>query len=213
MNRTNPWSAAAHGALTGDLVALTPLTAGDVGALEAAADDPAVWRWLPTAFDAPGAVGAWVEERLAEQATGAARTWVTRRAADGEALGSTSFLAIAPAHRRLEIGWTWLSPRAQRTGMNVEAKRLQLALAFDVLGCNRVEFKTDAENEKSRAALTGIGARFEGIHRAHMVMRDGRLRDTAWYSILSGEWPEVRERLDARLARNRHMTRSADRPA
>ncbi len=118
---------------------------------------------------------------------------------DGRVLGSTRYLALRPEHLSVEIGWTWLHPDAWQTGANVEAKLLMLGHAFDVWGCRRLELKTDALNERSRAAIEALGASFEGIHRRHQLVRDGENRDTAWYSILDDEWPSVRERLAARL--------------
>ena len=108
---------------------------------------------------------------------------------------------VRPEHDGLEIGWTWLHPSAWRTGANVEAKLLMLGHAFDELGCMRVEFKTDARNERSRAALEALGASFEGIFRKHMLMPLTGVRDSAYYSITDDEWPELRERLAARLER------------
>ena len=109
-------------------------------------------------------------------------------------------MSIVPAHRRLEIGWTWLSPAAQGTGANTEAKFLMLEHAFERLGAMRVELKTDALNARSRAALAGIGATFEGVFRRHQLMADGRVRDSAWYAITDEDWPAVRDGLRARLA-------------
>jgi RimJ/RimL family protein N-acetyltransferase len=106
-----------------------------------------------------------------------------------------------PEHRSVEIGWTWLAPSAWGTGANVEAKLLMLEHAFESWRCRRVELKTDALNERSRGALVALGATFEGVHRKHMLVRGGDNRDTAWYSILDGERPEVRERLLRRLGR------------
>ena len=120
--------------------------------------------------------------------------FATVLAETGTAVGSTRFLALRPEHRSLEIGWTWLAPSAWGTGANTEAKLLQLEHAFDVLGCRRVEFKTDALNERARPALAALPARFEGIHRKHMLVRDGENRDSAWYSVVDDEWPAVRER-------------------
>jgi RimJ/RimL family protein N-acetyltransferase len=110
-------------------------------------------------------------------------------------------MSIVPDHRRLEIGWTWVGRAFQRTGANREAKLLQLSHAFEDLGANRVEFKTDARNEISRAALLGMGATFEGIFRNHMIMPNGPLRDSAWYSVVAEEWPAVKARLVASLER------------
>jgi RimJ/RimL family protein N-acetyltransferase len=108
---------------------------------------------------------------------------------------------IALEHRRLEIGWTWLAPAWQRSGANREAKLLMLGYAFDTLGCRRVEFKTDSNNEASRAALLGIGATFEGIFRKHIVMPNDGVRHSAWYSVIDDEWPAVRARLESGLRR------------
>ena len=99
----------------------------------------------------------------------------------------------------LEIGWTWLAPAYWQTGANVEAKLLMLEHAFEDLGCLRVEFKTDASNERSRAALAALPAQFEGVFRKHMLVRGGERRDSAYYSIIDDEWPEVRENLERRL--------------
>jgi RimJ/RimL family protein N-acetyltransferase len=113
----------------------------------------------------------------------------------GRVVGSTRYLAIVPAHRRLEIGFTWIARPWQRTAVNTEAKLLLLGHAFDRLGCHRVEFKTDALNGPSRAAIPRLGAREEGTFRRHMVMPDGRLRDSVYYSVVDTEWPAVRARL------------------
>ena len=118
---------------------------------------------------------------------------------DGREAGSTRFLAIAPEHLRAEIGWTWLRRHAWGTGANVETKMLLLEYAFDRCGLRRVEFKTDARNERTRGALLALGARFEGIFRKHMILPSGP-RDSAWYAITDDDWPAVKERLAERLA-------------
>ena len=127
---------------------------------------------------------------------------VTLDARSGEPLGSSRYLNLRPEHRGLEIGWTWLAKRAWGTGANIEAKLLMLEHAFDRLGCMRVEFKTDAQNSRSRGALAALPAQFEGVFRKHMLVGDDRstVRDSAWYSITDEEWPEVRENLEQRLA-------------
>ncbi len=114
-------------------------------------------------------------------------------------MGSSRFLSIVPEHRRLEIGWTWVATAFQRTGTNREAKLLQLTHAFETLGANRVEFKTHSQNERSRKALAGIGATFEGVFRNHMIMPGGRIRDSVYYSIIGAEWPEVKTGLENKL--------------
>jgi RimJ/RimL family protein N-acetyltransferase len=125
--------------------------------------------------------------------------FVTVERATGRPIGSSRYMNIVADHRRLEIGWTWVGTAWQRRGANREAKLLMLEHAFEVLGCHRVEFKTDSLNERSRAALLGIGATFEGIFRNHMVMPEGRLRHSAYYSVIDDEWPRVKAALVAGL--------------
>ena len=119
----------------------------------------------------------------------------------GRVVGSTRYLALRPEHRSLEIGWTWLTPEAWGTGINVEAKLLMFEHAFEQLGCLRVELKTDAWNERSRGAMAALPAQFEGVHRKSMLVRGGQRRDSAWYSVIDDEWPEVRANLLRRLGR------------
>ena len=116
----------------------------------------------------------------------------------GEPVGSTRYLNYAEEHRRVEIGWTWLRRSAWGTGANIEAKLLLLEHAFDRCGLQRVEFKTDARNLRTRGSLLALGARFEGIFRKHMVLPSGP-RDSAWYAITDEDWPAVKERLQGRL--------------
>jgi RimJ/RimL family protein N-acetyltransferase len=108
-------------------------------------------------------------------------------------------MSIVPEHRRLEIGWTWLGKARQLSGANREAKLLQMTHAFETLGANRVEFKTDSLNEPARRALLGIGSSFEGIFRNHMIMPGGRLRHSAYYSVVAEEWSAVKARLEAAI--------------
>ena len=127
---------------------------------------------------------------------------MTLDAASGKPIGSTRFLTLRPEHRGLEIGWTWLRRSHWSSGANVEAKLLQLGHAFERHGCMRVEFKTDARNERSRRALEALPAQFEGVFRKHMLVgEDGtRLRDSAYYAITDDEWPAVKANLQRRLA-------------
>jgi N-acetyltransferase len=168
----------------------------------AAASDQDLWRWTTTQIASMDDMRTYVEAALAAQKEGAALPFATLDASTGDIIGSTRFANIDRANRRVEIGWTWLRRDRQRTGCNTEAKYLMLSHAFDVLGCIRVELKTDALNERSRAAIRRIGGVEEGILRAHMVTASGRLRDTVYYSILSGEWPAVRARLEEMLGRD-----------
>ena len=140
---------------------------------------------------------AWVDDALRAAAGGAELPLVTLAGAG--VVGSTRFLALRPEHLSVEIGWTWLHPDAWGTAVNVEAKLLMLRHAFEVWGCRRVELKTDARNDRSRGAMEAMGATFEGIHRKHMLVRDGENRDSAWYSVLDEEWPAVERGLTGRL--------------
>ena len=185
--------------LEGRVVRLEPLTAEHEDALWKASRDPRTWTWLNVVQPATREEwNAWMETALDAAATGAEIPLVT--VGSGRVVGSTRFLALRPEHRSVEIGWTWLQPSAWGSGANVEAKLLQMRHAFETWGCRRVEFKTDAQNERSRGALTALGATFEGVHRNHMLVRDGANRDSAWFSVTDEEWPEVCARLEARLA-------------
>ena len=176
--------------LEGEIVVLEPLARKHARALREAGAEASIWRWTST-----GTVDEWLEHAYTD-----ADRIVLATLRNGVPVGSSSYLALAPEHRRLEIGHTWLSPREWQTGANVEAKLLMLRHAFETIGCVRVEFKTDARNERSRRALEAIPAAFEGIHRKHMIVRTA-VRDTAWYSVVDDEWPAVRANLERRLGR------------
>ena len=188
--------------LEGDFVRLEPLTLQHVPALTEVGLDAELWRWTVTQVRTPGDIRAYVESALAAAADGTEVPFATVEQTSGRAIGSTRFLAIEPAHRRLEIGYTWVAGPWQRTAINTEAKLLMLRHAFGVLGALRVEFKTDSLNEPSRAALRGIGATEEGTLRNHMVTESGRRRHSVYYSVIDEEWPHVQRHLEARLARH-----------
>jgi RimJ/RimL family protein N-acetyltransferase len=187
--------------LEGVRVRLEPLRRDHLADLALVAFDPPLWRWTIMGEQDPAGLERWVETALAAAEAGSERPFATIDLTTGRAVGSTRFMSIVPEHRRLEIGWTWIGSAYQRTGANREAKLLQLTHAFETLGANRVEFKTHARNERSRAALEGIGAAFEGVFRQHMVMPDGSLRDSAWFSVISVEWPAVKAALQGGLDR------------
>ena len=186
--------------LEGKIVRLEPLARRHETGLFEAARDERVWRWMP--YDAGGSrqrFHAWLEDALAASSAGTEAAFATVDAGTGEPVGSTRYLSLRPEHRGLEIGWTWLAPAHWQTGANVEAKLMMLEHAFQRLGCLRVEFKTDSRNERSRAALAALPAQFEGIFRKHMLVRGGERRDSAYYSIIDDEWPEVRGNLMRRI--------------
>lgn len=186
--------------LEGRIVTVEPLAPEHEAGLRRAASDPEVWRWLPwNGGESEQTFHRWMEDALERSADGLDCAFVVLDAESGDPLGSTRYLAMRPEHRVVEIGWTWLGPGAWRTGANAEAKLLLLGHAFDELGCMRVEFKTDALNEKARAALEALPARFEGIFRKHMLVRGGTVRDSAWYAITDDEWAAVHASLERRV--------------
>jgi RimJ/RimL family protein N-acetyltransferase len=189
--------------LCGGRVRLEPLDAERHRAgLEAAIADgdlSALWVTTVPRPDQMDELFAGVEAAFA---AGVELAFATIDAETGRVAGSTRFMAIEPIHRRVEIGSTFLAASCQRTHVNTEAKLLMLRHAFDVWGVNRVELLTDALNERSRAAIERIGAQPEGILRAHKVMPDGRIRDSAIYSITQPEWPGVQAALTDRLRRS-----------
>jgi RimJ/RimL family protein N-acetyltransferase len=188
------------GVFDGKVVRLEPLARRHEEGLFEAASDERIWRWMPyDASASPETFHAWLEDAMAASEAGTEGAFATIDADTGQPIGSTRYLALRPEHRSLEIGWTWLAPACWQTGANVEAKLLMLGHAFESLGCLRVEFKTDARNDRSRAALAALPARFEGVFRKHMLVRGGERRDSAYYSIIDEEWPEVRENLERRL--------------
>lgn len=182
--------------LAGRHVTLEPLATGHVPELWAAGNFPDIWRYMPFQPASESDLRALVEQALGLAKAGQMLAFAQRSNAEGRIVGSTSYLNPDPHYRRVEIGATWLTPSAQRTGINTEAKCLLLEHAFDRLGCIRVEFKTDARNSRSRAALERIGATEEGTLRHHMIMPDGHLRDSTYFSILRTEWPDVRAALE-----------------
>lgn len=149
----------------------------------------------------PSEMSDYVNTALDEQARGVSLPFVIVDAANNEVIGCTRYGNIERAHKRVEIGWTWVTPSRQRTPVNSEAKLLLLTHAFETLGTNRVELKTDALNVKSRNAISRIGAVQEGIFRQHLVTASGRVRDTVYFSIINAEWPAVKEKLLERLIR------------
>jgi RimJ/RimL family protein N-acetyltransferase len=189
--------------LEGEIVALEPIEPRHEEGLRAASQHPEIWQWLAPIGERREYFSAWFAASLADSQAGHEGVFVTVDRCSGRPIGSTRYLSLREAHRGLEIGWTWLVPSAWRTGANVEAKLLMLEHAFERLGCMRVEFKTDARNERSRAALAALPAQFEGVLRRHMIMPGIGRRDSAYYSVIDDEWPGVRANLGRRLAETR----------
>lgn len=187
------------GTLRGDLVRLEPLTQDHAQGLYGRGRHQPDWEFMPRAcFVDLADTRQWVDEALtrADQCPFAIIENGKQRVA-----GSTRYLNIRPEHRSLEIGWTWLGQDWQRTGVNTEAKLLLMTFAFERLGCNRIEFKTDARNLRSQDALERIGAIREGVLRQHMIVQGGHLRDSVYFSIVAPEWQAVKARLEQLLQR------------
>jgi RimJ/RimL family protein N-acetyltransferase len=203
--------------LRGTLVRLEPLDAGHVpGLVAAAGEDRSAYAW--TVVPRAGEVAAYVAAQLARNGM---TPFAQVRVSDEAPVGCTALWnpRAWPGREDLcavEIGWTWLAASAQRTGINTEAKLLLLQHAFDELGVARVDWKTDARNQRSRRAIEGLGARFEGVLRnwspSHVPGEEGRLRDSAMFSVTDAEWPAVKSALSARIAnggtRGRHTRRA-----
>jgi len=190
-------------ALENAWVRLEPLAEAHRQELAGLAEDPVRWEFAPVdAHGGPFAEWAtrWFDSAMAAHAAGIQVIFVVRDLASQRTVGSTRYLNLEPAHRRLEIGSTFYGPSARGTYVNPACKHLLLAHAFDSLGAARVELKCDARNARSRAAIAALGAKEEGTLRRHMLLGDGFLRDTVYYSVLAHEWPAVRGSLEERLA-------------
>lgn len=190
--------------LEGFHVCLEPLSLDHHAGLCEVGLDEDLLQWTESYEPTPDGLRAYIEAALRTQAEGTALPFAVINRAAGRVVGSTRYGNIDRAHRRVEIGWTWYARPWQRTAVNTETKYLLLRHAFEALGCIRVEFKTDALNERSRQALLRIGAKEEGVFRHHMLLPSGRIRDTVYFSIIDDEWPAVRTGLEQRLANPHH---------
>lgn len=184
--------------LTGWGVRLAPLKPEHAPGLAAAAADGELWNLAVTSVPAPGEQGGYIETALQQ---GDRRPFVVTDAASGLVLGSTSYHDIVPAVKRLEIGYTWYGRSVQRSHVNTACKLLLLTHAFEVLDAGVVGWRTDGDNFASQKAIERLGARRDGEIRHHALRRDGSVRNTLMYSMLAQEWPEVRDRLLARIGR------------
>jgi len=187
--------------LTGSLVRLEPLTLAHLPALETFALDQNIWRYMHNWITTPEELRAYAESALELETTGTGMPWTTFSVRDNKAVGGTRFYELDLKNKRVMLGFTWLHPAYRRTGINVEAKLLQLTYAFETLGLNRVALKTHHENLASQKAMLGIGCTCEGTHRNALIMPDGSIRHDVWFSIVKEEWPQVKERLVERLKR------------
>ncbi|HYP56033.1 MAG TPA: GNAT family N-acetyltransferase [Solirubrobacterales bacterium] len=187
--------------LEGTLVVLEPLAPEHADGLWEAAQAREIWTWLAHIGDSREHFDRWLAMTLEAAGRGSEGPFAIRQRATGRLVGSSRYLAVRPADRALEVGWTWFHPSVWQAGVNVETKLLMLGHAFEALGCVRVELKTDARNERSRRAMAALPAQFEGIMRKHMIVPDVGVRDSAYFSIVDDEWPDVRANLERRLRR------------
>lgn len=186
--------------LTGHHVRLEPLTEAHVPDLAAVGLDPEIWRYMVYGnIDSEAKMLDFVRDLLTRQARGTDLPFAVVALAGGRAVGCTRYLEIRPRDRGLEIGGTWYGAAYRRTAVNTESKYLLLRHAFETLGCIRVQFKTDLRNMPSQRAIERLGAVKEGILRNHMILSDGAIRDSVYYSILDREWPAVKAGLEDRL--------------
>jgi RimJ/RimL family protein N-acetyltransferase len=185
--------------LEGAHVRLEPLAQAHHAWLCEVGLDEELWRWIPAPVRTPAEMAAYIETALKDQASGVSLPFALIEKPTGRPIGSTRYGNIDRVHYRVEIGWTWVARAWQRTAVNTEAKYLLLRHAFEILGCIRVELKTDSLNQRSREAILSIGAREEGTFRNHMITASGRIRHTVYFSIVDSEWPEVKSRLEAKL--------------
>lgn len=199
------------GILSGRLVTLEPLSHEHRLGLTEAVRDGDIWRLWYTSVPAPDQMEAEIERRLELQRKGSMLPFTTRRNDTGAIIGMTTFMNIDAATPRVEIGSTWNAASAQGTGTNPESKLLMLGHAFDVWGCPAVEFRTDFNNHQSRAAIARLGAKQDGVLRAHLRPAAGYTRDTVVFSIIASEWPGVRLGLEHRL--RQHLTETPGAPA
>lgn len=182
--------------LTGAVVRLEPLGPEHAEELYTAGQEPRLWRYLPA--DPSGSledIRTWIASALRDRESGTQLPFAILERASNRYIGSTRYTNISPRDRGLEIGWTWLTPRAQRTAVNTECKYLLLRHAFEELGAVRVQLKTDIRNFISQRAIERLGAVREGVLRKHMLVLDDYIRDSVMYSILDSEWPAVKARL------------------
>jgi len=186
--------------LTGRHVTLRPFAEADLPALVEVAREGDLWNIFFANVSMMKTPERWLAAALKERDVGRALLF-TVETPGGEVVGTTRYMRIAAQHRRLEIGGTFYATRVQRTGVNTEAKRMLLAHAFEVMGCQAIQIRTDTLNTRSQTAIERLGARKDGVLRGHQVMADGRIRDSVVYSIIDREWPGVRANLDYLLGK------------
>lgn len=185
--------------LRGQRARLQPLTLSHTDALWAAGTDEDIWRYFPAPIRSRDAMAQWVRDAVQEQEQGHSLPFAIIDQETGRIVGSTRFADISRPHRAAEIGWTWLAPTVWRTRVNTECKYLLLSHGFETLDLIRIFLKTDSRNARSQRAIERIGGIKEGVLRRHLILADGYIRDSVYYSIIVEEWPGVKQRLEGLL--------------
>jgi len=198
MPAPSPWTDPGL-SLSGRFVNLVPLHPSQAPELFAAGKDPELWRFVPTRMQSQADMEDYIRTALDGRERGDCLPFAIQSRSDGALIGSTRYYALTPAHRNLEIGYTWLNPAAWRTAANTECKLLLLRHAFETLGCIRVALRTDLRNLRSQRAIERLGAAREGVFRKHMILPDGYVRDTVYYSLTDEDWPKARDFMAAAL--------------
>jgi RimJ/RimL family protein N-acetyltransferase len=188
-------------------ILLEPLDPSHADALAAAAADGQLWQLRVTSVPAPGQEKNYIDTALKMCADGSRLPFVVRELSSGKLIGSTSYHDIIPSVSRIEIGYTWYAQAWQRSHVNTSCKILLMTHAFETLGCAVVGFRTDNFNHASRQAIESLGAKCDGVIRHHHLRRDGTVRDTVMYSVLAGEWPEIKAHLRDKLTRHGNSKR------
>ena len=194
-------------------VRLEPLDARHAPDLVAAATDGRLWDLWFTSVPAPDQIGRYISDALAGQEAGYMLAWAVRELSSGAVIGSTRYHDIVAPIDRVEIGYTWYAQRWQRSHVNTVCKLLLLTHAFEAVGCEVVGLRTDNFNFRSQRAIEALGAKRDGVLRHHQARRDGTVRDSVMYSILSTEWPDVKRHLETRLMRHAPTSPSARAPS
>jgi len=198
MNAEELWKTPIN--LTGKVVRLEPLSEAHIPALAIAGREQSIWKYMLCGnLASEESMMAWVRDMLKHQQAGTDLPFAVIHLASGRAAGATRYLEMHPQHRSLSIGGTWYAPEFQRTAVNTECKYLMLKYAFEEMKCIRVQIKTDVRNEPSIRAIERLGAVREGVLRNHMILQDGTIRDSVYFSILDREWPDTKSSLEERL--------------
>jgi RimJ/RimL family protein N-acetyltransferase len=188
--------------LEGRGIRLEPLSGNHESALTQAAADGSLWELWFASVPSPDRMAGYIEDALNGQRAGHMLPWIVRDVVTGTVVGTTRYHDIVPEIDRVEIGYTWYGRRWQRTRVNTTCKLLLLMHAFETLGCQVVGLRTDGFNFRSQRAIEALGAKKDGVIRHFKMRPDGTVRDTVMYSILAGEWPDVRRHLELRLERH-----------